>query len=92
MPRETAKKKVPVAVMRDMPEVVTRTSWEYNGKTHKHENVVHRTPLINALHNWERWIDDVVTNTLEMQDISMSDIRTLQHLRSQLSSAAENLR
>ena len=35
---------------------------------------------------------EVVTNTLEMQDISMSDIRTLQHLRSQLSNAAENLK
>jgi len=73
-------------------EVVTKVGWQYNNKTHKNETVLHRTPLVKALHNWERWIDEVVTNTLEMQDISMSDIRTLQHLRSQLSNAAENLK
>jgi hypothetical protein len=72
-------------------DVVTKVGWEYNSKTHKNETVLYRTPLVKALHNWERWIDEVVTNTLEMQDISMSDIRRLQHLRSQLNNASENL-
>lgn len=85
MPRETAKKKAP-------PEVVTKVGWEWNRETQKNETVLRHTPLVKALHNWERWIDEVVTNTLEMQDISMSDIRTLQHIRSQLNSAVENLR
>jgi len=89
MPREKLKTRSPNAATK-VTHVVTKIDYEWSSSSGT-SKVLRRAPLPEVLHNWERWLGEVVTNSLESRDMSMSDIRVLEHVQNQVHNAKEHL-